>query len=39
MMYTVGLAAMNLKLLGDGVGTIIAIPVTASNRNIFFFGR
>ena len=39
VMYTVGLAAMNLKMLGEKVGTIIAIPVTASNRNIFFFGR
>lgn len=39
VMYTVGLAAMNLKMLGDGVGTIIAIPVTASNRNVFFYGR
>lgn len=39
VLYTAGLAAMNLKLLGEKVGTIIAIPVTASNRNIFFFGR
>ena len=39
VLYTAGIAAMNLKLLGDTVGTIVAIPVTASHRNIFFFGR
>ena len=39
VLYTAGLAAMNLKLLGEKVGTILAIPLTASNRNIFFFGR
>ena len=37
--YTAGLAAMNLKCLGEKVGTIVAIPVSATNRNIFFFGR
>ncbi|MBQ2738725.1 MAG: ferredoxin domain-containing protein, partial [Oscillibacter sp.] len=37
--YTAGVAAMNLKLLGEQVGTIVAIPVSATNRNIFFFGR
>ena len=39
VLYTAGLAAMNLKLLGEKAGTIIAIPVTASCRDIFFFGR
>lgn len=39
VLYTAGVAAMHLKLLGEQVGTIMAIPVTASNRNIFFFGR
>lgn len=37
--YTAGIAAMNLKLLGEKVGTILAIPLSVSNRNIFFFGR
>ena len=37
--YTAGIAAMNLKLLGEKVGTILAIPISATNRNIFFFGR
>lgn len=39
VLYSAGIAAMNLKLLGEKAGTIIAIPLTASNRNIFFFGR
>lgn len=39
ILYTAGIAAMNLRLLGDKVGTIMAIPLTASNRNIFFYGR
>lgn len=37
--YTAGVAAMNLKLLGEKVGTILAIPISVTNRNIFFFGR
>ena len=37
--YTAGIAAMNLKLLGEKVGTILAIPISVTNRNIFFFGR
>ncbi len=39
VLYTAGLAAMNLKLLGEGVGTIIAIALDGSCRNIYFFGR
>ena len=37
--YTAGIAAMHLNCLGEGVGTIVAIPLSATNRNIFFFGR
>ena len=37
--YTAGIAAMNLKLLGEKTGTDVAIPLSATNRNIFFFGR
>ena len=37
--YTAGIAAMNLKLLGEKVGTSLAIPISVTNRNIFFFGR
>ena len=36
VLYPAGIAAMNLKLLGEKAGTIIAIPLTASERNIFF---
>lgn len=36
ILYSGGVAAMNLQLLGEGVGTIMAIPVTASAQNIFF---
>ena len=36
VLYTAGVAAMNLQLLGADVGTIMAIPLTCSARNIFF---
>lgn len=36
VLYSAGVAAMNLKLLGENVGTIMAIPVSYAARNIFF---
>ena len=36
ILYTGGMAAMGLKLLGEDVGTIMAIPLAVSARNIFF---
>lgn len=36
IMYSAGMAAMNLKLLGEDVGTIMAIPLAVSPRSIFF---
>ena len=36
ILYTGGIAAMGLKLLGEDVGTIMAIPLAVSSRNIFF---
>lgn len=36
VMYTVGIAAMNLKLLGKSVGTIMGIPLSEAPRNLYF---
>ena len=36
ILYTAGTAAMKLRLLGDGVATIMALPLAASERNRFF---
>ena len=36
ILYTAGMAAMGLKLLGGDVGTILALPLSATNQNIFF---
>ena len=36
ILYTAGTAAMKLKMLGDGVATIMALPLAASERNQFF---
>lgn len=36
ILYSGGVAAMNLKLLGEDVGTIMAIPLAVAPRNIFF---
>ena len=36
VLYTAGMAAKNLKLLGDGVSTIMALPLSATHQNIFF---
>ena len=36
VLYTAGMAAMELKLLGEDVTTIMALPLSATNQNIFF---
>lgn len=36
VMYSAGMAAMRLKLLGEQVGTIMGIPLALAPRNIFF---
>ena len=36
IMYSAGMAAMSLKLLGSQVGTIMGIPLALAPRNIFF---
>ena len=36
MLYTAGMAAMSLKLLGEEVSTIVAIPLSCTNKNIYF---
>ena len=36
VLYTAGMAAKNLKLLGDGVSTIMALPLSSTHQNIFF---
>ena len=36
ILYTAGMAARNLGLLGDEVSTIMALPLSATNQNIFF---
>lgn len=36
VLYTAGVAAMNLKLLGNDVATIMAIPLNVEPRNPFF---
>lgn len=36
ILYTAGMAALELKLLGEDVRTVMALPLSASNKNIFF---
>lgn len=36
LMWTIGIAAKNLKLLDDEVKQIIGIPLSATGKNIFF---
>ncbi len=36
MMYTVGKAVYNLKLLGDEVKICCAVPLSATGKNVFF---
>ncbi|MDD5571066.1 MAG: DUF2148 domain-containing protein [Bacteroidales bacterium] len=36
IMYTVGQAAMELKLMGDGVKIAYGLPLSATAKNIFF---
>lgn len=36
VLYTAGYAAMELELLGPGVSTIMAVPLSVSPRNLFF---
>lgn len=36
IMYTGGLGAMELGLLGEGVENIMALPLSVGGKNIFF---
>lgn len=36
IMFTIGKAALNLKLLGDNVGIAYGIPLSARGKNIYF---
>jgi len=36
IMFTIGKAALNLRLLGDGVGIAYGIPLSANGKNIYF---
>ena len=36
LMYTAGMAATELKLLGENVGLILAIPLSCTGKNPFF---
>lgn len=36
IMFTIGRAAMEVSLLGDEIGEIIGIPLSVSNKNIYF---
>lgn len=36
VMYTIGMAALKLKLLGSDVRIIMGIPLSATSKNIFF---
>lgn len=36
VLYSAGIAAMNLNMLGENTGTTLAIPLSVSSRNIFF---
>ena len=36
VLYTAGMAARRMKLLGEDVTTIMALPLSATNQNIFF---
>lgn len=37
VLYTAGVAAMRLRLLGEQVGTVMAIPLSVAPRNQYFF--
>ena len=39
IMYSAGMAARNLSLLGDGIKIIMAIPLYTGGKNIFFDRR
>ena len=36
IMYTIGMAALDLKLLGEEVKVIYAIPLSSTSKNPFF---
>ena len=36
IMYSAGAAAKNLNLLGEEVGSVLAIPLSATARNLYF---
>ncbi len=36
ILFSAGRAAINLKLLGDGVGQVFALPISVAGKNIFF---
>lgn len=36
IMYSAGMAAQEMKLLGEGIGCCLAVPVSASSKNPFF---
>ena len=36
IMYTIGAAAKNLNLLGEDVGNVLGIPLSATARNLYF---
>jgi uncharacterized ferredoxin-like protein len=36
IMYSAGAAARNLKLLGEDVGNVLAIPLSVTARNLYF---
>ncbi|MDE7092874.1 MAG: ferredoxin domain-containing protein, partial [Muribaculaceae bacterium] len=36
VMYSIGVAAMNLRLLGENVDLIFGIPLSCSSKNPFF---
>lgn len=36
IMYSIGMAAVNLKLLGDEIKIVMGIPITATGKNPFF---
>ena len=36
ILFSAGRAAINLKLLGDGVGQVFALPLSVSGKSVFF---
>ena len=36
ILFSAGRAAINLKLLGDGVGQVFGLPISVSGKSIFF---